>query len=145
MRIDENFGGVLLARPTDKHAVTDGIGEAILYVLEQKNGTTMVLLPDGVWYDSTGDAGVLKLTSSRVVVDYTGETLLEMTDTVEGENVTIVFGGENTRLNDDENYTGMTGLVVGEIYKRNGAWKFNAIGQPVQEASRLDALIRLYA
>ena len=52
---------------------------------------------------------------------------------------------EICRFNLSENYTGMTGLVVGEIYKRNGAWKFNAIGQPVQEASRLDALIRLYA
>ena len=51
---------------------------------------------------------------------------------------------EICRFNLSENYTGMTGLVVGEIYKRNGAWKFNAIGQPVQEASRLDSLIRLY-
>lgn len=52
---------------------------------------------------------------------------------------------EICRFNLSENYTGMTGLVVGEIYKKNGAWKFNAIGQPVQEASRLDSLIRLYA
>ena len=52
---------------------------------------------------------------------------------------------EICRFNLSENYTGMTGLVVGEIYKRNGAWKFNAVGQPVQEASRLDSLIRIYA
>lgn len=51
---------------------------------------------------------------------------------------------EICRFNLSENYTGMTGLVVGEIYKKNGAWRFNAVGQPVQEASRLDALIRLY-
>lgn len=51
---------------------------------------------------------------------------------------------EICRFNLSENYTGMTGLVVGEIYKRNGSWKFNAIGQPVQEASRLDSLLRLY-
>lgn len=51
---------------------------------------------------------------------------------------------EICRFNLSENYFGMTGLVVGEIYKRNGSWKFNAIGQPVQEASRLDALIRMY-
>ena len=53
-------------------------------------------------------------------------------------------GSEICRFNLSENYNGMTGLVVGEIYKRNGDWKFNAIGQPVQEASRLDSLIRLY-
>ncbi len=51
---------------------------------------------------------------------------------------------EICRFNLSENYANMTGLVVGEIYKKNGVWKFNAIGQPVQEASRLDALIRLY-
>lgn len=51
---------------------------------------------------------------------------------------------EICRFNLSENYNNMTGLVVGEIYRRNGEWKFNAIGQPVQEASRLDALINLY-
>lgn len=51
---------------------------------------------------------------------------------------------EICRFNLSENYSGMTGLVVGEIYRRNGEWKFNAIGQPVQEASRLASLIRLY-
>lgn len=51
---------------------------------------------------------------------------------------------EICRFNLSENYNNMTGLVVGEIYRRNGEWKFNAIGQPVQEASRLDALIKLY-
>ena len=51
---------------------------------------------------------------------------------------------EICRFNLSENYNGMTGLVVAEIYRKNGAWKFNAIGQPVQEASRLESLLRLY-
>ena len=38
----------------------------------------------------------------------------------------------------------MTGLVVGELYRRNGEWKFNAIGQPVREASRLMSLVNMY-
>lgn len=53
-------------------------------------------------------------------------------------------GREICRFNLSENYNNMTGLVVGEIYRRNGEWKFNAIGQPVQEASRLGSLIELY-
>lgn len=53
-------------------------------------------------------------------------------------------GAEICRYNLSENYNNMTGLVVGEIYRKNGEWKFNAIGQPVQEASRLDSLIQLY-
>lgn len=51
---------------------------------------------------------------------------------------------EICRFNLTENYSGMTGLVVGEIYRYNGEWKFNAIGQPVQEASRLQNLVDLY-
>ena len=31
-----------------------------------------------------------------------------------------------------ENYDGMTALVFGELYRKNGEWKFNAIGQPLK-------------
>ena len=51
---------------------------------------------------------------------------------------------EICRYNLSENYNNMTGLVVGEIYRKGSEWKFNAIGQPVREASRLDSLISLY-
>lgn len=52
---------------------------------------------------------------------------------------------EICRFNLTEDYAGMTGLVVGEIYRKDGAWRFNAIGQPVRDASYLASLIRLYA
>lgn len=51
---------------------------------------------------------------------------------------------EICRFNLSENYYGMTGMVVGELYRYNGEWKFNAIGQPVKEASRLQSLVNLY-
>ena len=51
---------------------------------------------------------------------------------------------EICRFDLSENYYGMTGMIVGEIYRHNGEWKFNAIGQPVKEASRLQSLINLY-
>lgn len=51
---------------------------------------------------------------------------------------------EICRFDLTEDYSGMTGLVVGEIYRYKGNWKFNAIGQPVKEASRLDNLLDLY-
>lgn len=51
---------------------------------------------------------------------------------------------EICRYNLSDNYNNMAGLVVGEIYRKNGEWKFNAIGQPVQEASRVDALLQFY-
>ncbi len=50
---------------------------------------------------------------------------------------------EICRFNLPEDYSGMTGIVVGELYRRNGTWKFNAVGQP-KKASGLGALIELY-
>ena len=51
---------------------------------------------------------------------------------------------ELCRFNLTDDYSGMTGLVVGEIYRKNGEWKFNAIGQGVQEASRLQSLVDMF-
>ena len=33
------------------------------------------------------------------------------------------------KYNLTENYSGMTAMVFGEVYRHNGEWKFNAIGQ----------------
>lgn len=38
-------------------------------------------------------------------------------------------GKEMCRYNLSENYDGMTAMIFGELYRHNGAWKFNAIGQ----------------
>ena len=58
--------------------------------------------------------------------------------------VDMVARTELCRFNLTEDYSGMTGMVVGELYRRNGEWKFNAIGQGVENASRLSALINMY-
>ena len=42
-------------------------------------------------------------------------------------------GTELCRYNLSENYNGMTAMVFGELYRYNGAWKFNAIGQPTTD------------
>lgn len=52
---------------------------------------------------------------------------------------------EICRFNLSENYEWMTGLIVGEIYKKNGQWKFNAIGQAIKEASRITTFVNMYA
>ena len=51
---------------------------------------------------------------------------------------------EVCRFNLSDNYDGMTGLIAGEIYRSGSEWKFDAIGQPVREASRLSRLIDMY-
>lgn len=42
-------------------------------------------------------------------------------------------GKEICRYNLSENYDNMTAMVVGEIYRYNGEWKFNAIGQATRD------------
>ena len=51
---------------------------------------------------------------------------------------------EICRFNLTEDYSGKTGMVVGEIYRHEGEWKFNAIGQGVTGASRVTKLIEMY-
>lgn len=34
-----------------------------------------------------------------------------------------------------ENYSGMTAMVFGEVYRHNGEWKFSAIGQGTKDAN----------
>ena len=58
--------------------------------------------------------------------------------------VNLSSNSEICRFNLSEDYFGMTGLVVGEIYRYKNEWKFNAIGQPVREASRLESLLNMY-
>lgn len=40
---------------------------------------------------------------------------------------------ELCRYNLSENYDGMTAMVFGEIYRHQGEWKFNAIGQATKD------------
>ncbi len=42
---------------------------------------------------------------------------------------------ELCKYNLSENYNGMTAMVFGELYRYNGEWKFNAIGQATQDNS----------
>lgn len=49
--------------------------------------------------------------------------------------IRLVDADKNHELciyNLSENYQGMTAMVFGELYRYNGEWKFNAIGQPLQ-------------
>ena len=42
---------------------------------------------------------------------------------------------ELCKYNLSENYDNMTAMVFGEVYRYNGSWKFNAIGQATQDNS----------
>jgi stress response protein SCP2 len=50
---------------------------------------------------------------------------------------------EFCRYNLSEKYEGMTAMIFGEIYRHNGEWKFNAIGQATKDD--LQSLIKRYS
>jgi tellurium resistance protein TerD len=50
---------------------------------------------------------------------------------------------ELVRYSLTDNYSGKTSLIVGELYRHNGEWKFNAIGEGAQ-AAHIDILARQY-
>ncbi len=52
-------------------------------------------------------------------------------------------GQELCRFNLTENYTGKTALIVAEVYRHSGEWKFAAIGEGTTDTS-LGELIRRY-
>ena len=50
---------------------------------------------------------------------------------------------EMCKYNLTEDYSGMTAMIFGEIYKHNSEWKFNAIGQGTNDTS-IGELVRRY-
>lgn len=50
---------------------------------------------------------------------------------------------ELCKYNLSEDYTNMTAMIFGEVYRHNGEWKFNAIGQGTNDPG-LGELIRRY-
>ncbi|AKG33350.1 TerD family protein [Paenibacillus durus] len=50
---------------------------------------------------------------------------------------------ELIRFNLTDNYAGRTALIVGEIYRHNGEWKFNAVGEGTH-AAHINVLAQQY-
>lgn len=48
-----------------------------------------------------------------------------------------------TRYNLTESYAGKTSLIVGEVYRHQGEWKFAAIGESTQDVS-ISAVVGRY-
>ena len=50
---------------------------------------------------------------------------------------------EITRYNLTESYAGKTALLVGEVYRHQGEWKFAALGESTQDVS-ISAVVGRY-
>ncbi len=65
---------------------------------------------------------------------------------IENAFIRLVDGKTNQEMckyNLSENYTGMTAMIFGEVYRHNGEWKFNAIGQATDDPG-LSSLVNRY-
>jgi stress response protein SCP2 len=51
---------------------------------------------------------------------------------------------ELMKYNLSENYDNMTAMIFGEVYRHDGEWKFNAIGQPTTDNSISDMWNRYF-
>ena len=60
---------------------------------------------------------------------------------VQNAFIRLVDGRNNKEMciyNLTENYSGMTAMLFGEVYRYNGEWKFSAIGQGTKDGSIVD-------
>ena len=62
---------------------------------------------------------------------------------IENAFIRIVTNQEMCKYNLTEDYSGMTAMIFGEIYRHNGEWKFNAIGQGTNDPG-LGELVNRY-
>lgn len=65
---------------------------------------------------------------------------------IENAFIRLVNASNNTEMckySLTDNYSGMTAMIFGEIYRHNGEWKFNAIGQGTNDPG-LGELTRRY-
>ena len=53
-------------------------------------------------------------------------------------------GVEMCRFSLTDNYSGMSGIIVAEIPLTSAGWDFLPLGRAVQEASRLQSIVKLY-
>ena len=56
---------------------------------------------------------------------------------IENAFIRLVNAANNTEMckySLTDNYSGMTAMIFGEIYRHNGEWKFNAIGQGTNDS-----------
>lgn len=64
---------------------------------------------------------------------------------IENAFIRLVDGKTNAEIckyNLSENYTDMTAMIFGEVYRHNGEWKFSAIGQATQDPGLIETANR---
>ena len=112
--------------------------------LQHKSGTVRHM-GDNLTGDGDGDDEQILIELSKVPAEYDRIVIVvNIYDCIKRKQefgmiknafIRIVDGKTNRELckyNLSDNYSGMTAMIFGEIYRHNGEWKFNAIGSGFQ-------------
>ena len=103
---------------------------------------------DNLTGDGDGDDEQILIDLSRVPAEYDRIVIVvniyaaverkQQFGMIENAFIRLVDGKTNRELckyNLTEDYSGMTAMIFGEIYRHGSEWKFNAIGQGTKDAS----------
>ena len=123
--------------------------------LEHKSGTVRHM-GDNLTGDGEGDDEQILIDLSKVPAEYDRIVIVvNIYDCIKRKQefgmiknafIRIVDGKTNREMckyDLSEDYSGMTAMIFGEIYRHNGEWKFNAIGQGTKDTS-ISELCRHY-
>lgn len=109
---------------------------------------TVMHMGDNLTGDGDGDDEQILIDLSRVPAEYDRIVIVvniyaaverkQQFGMIENAFIRLVDGKTNKELckyNLTEDYSGMTAMIFGEIYRHGSEWKFNAIGQGTKDAS----------
>ena len=121
--------------------------------LEHKSGTVRHM-GDNLTGDGEGDDEQILIDLSKVPAEYDRIVIVvNIYDCIKRKQefgmiknafIRIVDGKTNREMckyDLSEDYSGMTAMIFGEIYRHNGEWKFNAIGQGTKDKDKIDNLL----
>ena len=124
--------------------------------LQHKSGTVRHM-GDNLTGDGDGDDEQILIDLSKVPAEYDRIVIVvNIYDCIKRKQefgmiknafIRIVDGKTNREMckyNLSDNYSGMTAMIFGEIYRHNGEWKFNAIGQGTTDTN-IGELCRRYS
>ncbi len=129
-----------------KNGKLTNIGDLVYYGNLQHQSGTVRHMGDNLTGAGDGDDEQILVDLARVPAEYDRIVIVvniyealkrnQHFGLIENAYIRLVDGRNNNEMckfNLTENYSGMTAMIFGEVYRHNGEWKFNAIGQGTQD------------
>ncbi len=129
-----------------KNGKLTNIGDLVYYGNLQHQSGTVRHMGDNLTGAGDGDDEQILVDLARVPAEYDRIVIVvniyealkrnQHFGMIENAYIRLVDGRNNNEMckfNLTENYSGMTAMIFGEVYRHNGEWKFNAIGQGTQD------------